>query len=108
MRCINIRCYHRQNISGQQADEMYTSMIHDKYGHIPSPLIMFTSTVLRHGLLEWQQNKGVHPRASKSPLEVEKTDRSNYFNCEDDTGQNESCCAASGRKLLTSPGVPET
>jgi hypothetical protein len=43
-------------------------MINDKDGHIPSPLIMFTCTALRHALLEWQKNKGVHPQTSKSKL----------------------------------------
>jgi hypothetical protein len=38
----------------------------DKDVHIPSPLIMITSTALRHALLEWQKNKLVHPKASKS------------------------------------------
>jgi hypothetical protein len=40
-------------------------MIDDKDGHIPSPLIMFTSTTFRHAFLEWQKNKGIHPKASK-------------------------------------------
>jgi hypothetical protein len=55
-------------------------MIDDKDGHIPSPLIMFTCTALRLALLEWQKNKGVHPKASKSRLTTGRPDRSNYFN----------------------------
>jgi hypothetical protein len=83
-------------------------MINDKDGHIPSPLIMFTCTALRHALLEWQKNRGVHPKASKSKLKAERPDRSNYFNHKNDGGQIASCCAVTGRKLLTSPGVADT
>jgi len=83
-------------------------MIDDKDGHIPSPLIMFTSTELRHALLEWQKNKGVHPKASKSKLKADRPDRSNYFNCKSDGGKIVSCCSVMGRKLLTSPGVADT
>jgi len=82
-------------------------MIDDKDGHIPSPLIMFTCTVLRHALLEWQKNKGVHLKASKSKLKADRADRSKYFNYKNDGGKNASCCAATGRKLLTSPGVAD-
>jgi hypothetical protein len=74
-------------------------MIDDKDGHIPSPLIMFTCTVLHHALLEWQKNKGVHPKASKSKLKADRPDRSNYFNCKNDGGKITSCCAVMGRKL---------
>jgi len=83
-------------------------MINDKDGHIPSPLIMFTCTALRHALLEWQKNKGVHPKASKSKLKANRPDRSNYFNHKNDGGKIASCCAVTGRKLLTSPGVADT
>jgi hypothetical protein len=55
-------------------------MINHKDGHIPSPLIMVTVTTLRHALLEWQKNQGVHPKASKSQLKADRPDRSNYFN----------------------------
>jgi len=83
-------------------------MINDKDCHIPSPLIMFTCTALRHALLEWQKNKGVYPKASNSKLKADRPDRSNYFNYKNDSGNNASCCAATGRKLLTSPGVADT
>jgi len=83
-------------------------MINDKDSHIPSPLIMFTCTALRHALLEWQKNKGVHPKASKSKLKADRPDPSNYFNYMNDGGKNASCCAAMGRKLLTSPGIADT
>ena len=83
-------------------------MIDDKDGHIPSPLIMFTCTALRHALLEWQKNKGVHPKASKSKLKADRPDLSNYFNYKNDGGKIASCCAAMCRKLLTSPGVVDT
>jgi len=83
-------------------------MIDDKDGHIPSPLIMFTCTALRHALREWQKNKGVHPKASKSKLNADRPDRSNYFNCKNDSGKIASCCAVTGRKLLTLPGIADT
>jgi len=83
-------------------------MINDKDGHIPSPLIMFTCTALRHALLECQKNKGVHPKASKSKLKADRPDRSNYFNHKNDGGNIASCCAETGRKLLTSPGFVDT
>jgi len=90
------------------ADGFYNSMIDDKDGHIPSPLIMFTCTALCHALLEWQKNKGIHLKASKSKLKADRPDLSNYFNYKYDGGKNTSCCAATGRKLLTSPGVADT
>jgi len=83
-------------------------MINDKDCHIPSPLIMFTCNVLRHALLEWQRNKGVHPKASKPKLKVDRPDHSNYFNDKNDGGKNASCCAAMRPKLLTLPGVANT
>jgi len=55
--------FHRQaNNRGKYADGFPHSMIDDKDSHIPSPLIMFTCTTLRHALLEWQKYKGVHPK----------------------------------------------
>jgi len=83
-------------------------MIDDKDGHIPSPLIIFTRTALRHALLEWQKNKGVHPKASKSKLQADTPDCWNYFNYKNDGRENTSCCAATAHKLLTSPGVADT
>jgi len=65
-------------------------MIDDKDGHIPSPLIMFTCTGLRHALLEWQQKQGVHPKASKSKLKAKRPDRSNYFNYKNASGKCKS------------------
>jgi len=105
---IYIKYYHRLNNRGQYADGFHNSMIHDKDGPIPSPLFMFTCTTLRHALVEWQKNKGVHPKASKSKLKVDRPDRSNYFNYKNDGAKNASCCAATGRKLLTSPRVSDT
>jgi hypothetical protein len=69
---------------------------------------MFTCTALRHALLEWEKNKGVHPKASKSKLNADRPDRSNYFNRKNDSGKIASSCAATGRKLLTSPGIADT
>jgi len=83
-------------------------MIDNNDSHIPSPLIMFTCTALCHALLEWQKNKGVHPKAPKSKLKADRPDRSNYFNCKNDGGRIVSCCGVTGRKLLTSPGVVDT
>jgi hypothetical protein len=83
-------------------------MIDDKDSHIPSPLIRFTCTALRHALLEWQKNKGVHPKASMSKRKADRLDRSNYFNCKNDGGKIASCSAVTGRKLLTSSGIADT
>jgi hypothetical protein len=82
-------------------------MINNKHGHIPSPLIMFTCTLLRHALLEWQKNKGVHPNTSKSKLKADRPDRSNYFNHKNDGGMIASCGPVTGRKLLNSPGIAD-
>jgi len=95
------------NNCGKYADGFYNSMIDDKNGHIPLPLIMFTCTALRHALLEWQKNKGVHPKACKSKLKAGRPDRSNYFNHKNNGGKIASCCAVMGHKLLTSPGVAD-
>ena len=80
-------------------------MIDDKDGHIVSPLIMFTCTELRHALLEWPKNQGVHPKASKSQLKADRPDHSNYFNYKNESGKYTSFYAATGRRLLTSHGV---
>jgi hypothetical protein len=90
------------------AEGFNNSMIDDKDGHILSPLITFTCTALRHALLEWEKNKGAHLKASKSKLKAERPDRSNYYNYKNDGGKVASCCAATGRKLLTSPGILDT
>jgi len=103
--CIYIKFYHRANDRGKYADGCYNSMIDDKDSHIPSPLIIFSCTALRHGLLEWQTNKRVHQKASKSKLEADRPDRSNYFNCKNDGGKIASCCPATVCKSLTSAGV---
>jgi len=82
-------------------------MIDDKDSNIPSPLIMFTSTALRHALLEWQKNTAVPPKASKLKMKADRPDRSNYFNNKNDSGEKTSCYAAMDRKLLTSPGIAD-
>jgi hypothetical protein len=102
---IYIKYYHRANNHGKYTDGFNNFMMDDKDGHIPSPLIMFTFTALRQALLEWQKNKGVHPKASKSNLSADSPDLMNYFNFEHDGGKIASCCAVTGRKLLTPPGV---
>ena len=86
----------------------YNSMINDKDGHIPSPLIMLTCTALSHALLEWQKNKGVYPKASKSKQKAGRPQRSNYFNYKNVSGKDTSWGAPTGRKLLTTPGIADT
>ena len=103
-----VKFYHWANNRGKYADGFHNSMIDNKDGHIPSPVIMFTCTVLRHALREWRMKKGVHLTASKSKLKADRPARSNYFNYKNDGGKNASCCAATGHKLLTSPSVADT
>jgi len=69
---------------------------------------MYTCTTLHHALLEWQKNKGVHPKASKAKLKADKSVHSNSFNYKNDGGKIASCWAVVGRKLLTSPGIADT
>jgi len=105
--CIYINYYHQANNRSKYADGLYNSIINDKDGHIPSPLIIVTCTALRHALLESPQNKGDHPKASKSQPKANRPDHLNYFNYMKDGCKNASCWAATGRKLLHSPGVAE-
>jgi len=95
-----MKFYHRANNLIKCADAFYNPMIDNKEGHIPSPLMMFTCTALCHAPLEWQKNKDVHPKASKSKLDAYRTDYSNYFNCKNERGKIVSYCAEMGRKLL--------
>jgi hypothetical protein len=83
-------------------------MINDKDGHIPPPLIMCTCTVLCHTFLEWHNNEGIHPKASKSKLIADRPDRLNYLKYQNNGGKNLSSNAATGAKLLISPGVADT
>jgi len=108
LRCIYTKFYHRANTRGKYVTGFYNSMINDMDGHIPLPLIIFTCTALHHALLEWQKNTGVHPKASKWKLKVDRSDRSNCFNSKNESGKNASCCAATGRKLVTLAGVADT
>ena len=105
---IYIIFYHRANNHSKYADVFHNSMIHNKDGHIPSSLIVFTCTALCHALLEWQKIKRVHPKASKANLKADRPDRSNYINYKNDGDMNASFSAAMGRKLLTSPGCADT
>jgi len=105
---IYIKSHHWVYNRGKHADVFYNSMIDDKDGHIPSPLIMFTCTAFRHALLQWQKNKGVFLKASKSSWKANRPECSNYFNYKNPGGKDASCCAAIGRKLSTSPGVADT
>jgi hypothetical protein len=68
---------------------------------------MFTCTALCHALLDWHWNKGFHLKASKSKRTADRPDRSNYLNYKNDGGKIASCCAATGHKLLASPGVAD-
>jgi hypothetical protein len=68
---VYITFNHQAYNHGKYVDGFSNSMIDGKDGHIPLPLIMFTCTASSHALLEWQKNKGVHPRASKSKLKAE-------------------------------------
>jgi hypothetical protein len=54
------------------------------------------------------KNKGVQPKASKSKLKADRPDRSNYLNNTNDCDKIASCCAETGRMLLTLPGVADT
>jgi len=105
--CIYIKFYHWANNHSKYTDGFYNSTI-DKMGcRKPSPLIMFTCTALGHAVLEWQKNKDVHPKPSNSMLYVDRPDCSNYFNYKNEGGKITSCWAATGRKLLTSPGIAD-
>jgi len=105
---IYIKLYHSAKNSGMDADGFNISMIDDKDSDIPLPLIMFTCTGLNNATLEWQRNKSVHLNDSKSMLKVDRPDRSNHFNYNNDGGNNASYCAATCHQLLTSPGIAAT
>jgi hypothetical protein len=68
---------------------------------------MFTWIEWRHNLLEWQKNKGVHPKASKSKLKADRPNRSTYSNCKYDCGKIVSCCTVAGYRLLTPPAIAD-
>jgi hypothetical protein len=104
---IYIKFYHRVNQRGNYAYGFYNSMTNDKDGHMPSPLILFTCTALHYAPLEWQKTKGVHLKASKTKLNADRPDRSNYFNHKNDSGKITSRCAVTDCKLLTLPGVAD-
>jgi len=94
---IYIRFDHQVNTRGKNTDEFDNSMIDNKDGHVPSPLIMFTCTALHHALLKWQKNKAVHPKASQSKLQADRPDHSNNVNYKTDGGKIASCWAATSR-----------
>jgi len=104
---IWMKYYHRVNNRDKYADGCFNSKIDDKDGHTPSLLIMFTCTALRHALLEWQKNQTVPLKASKSKLKAVRLECSNYLNHKNDSGNNASCCTATGRQLLTMPGIAD-
>jgi len=96
-----IKVYHQVNHRGENSDAFYISVIDDKDGHILLPLLMFTCTILHHTLREWQWNKGIHPKGSKSKFKVDSPDPSNYFNYQNDCGNIASGCAVTSRHKLT-------
>jgi len=63
-RFMYLTFYHRAKNLSKYADGFYHSMIDNKDGHIPLPLIKITCTGLRYALLEWQKIQGVHPKAT--------------------------------------------
>ena len=103
-----IKCYHCANNHRKYADGFNTSMIDDKDVDIPSPLIMFTCIKLRHAHLEWEKNKRIRPKASKSKLKSDRPDRLNYLNYKNDDCKIASCRAAMCRKLITAHGITVT
>jgi len=90
------------------ADELYKSMLDDKDGNIPSPLIIDMCIALRHDLLQWQKSKSVEQKASKTKLKADRPHRMNNFNLMNVVGMIASCYAAIGRTSITSPGVADT
>jgi len=106
--CIYIKLHCRVYNRGKYADGFSNSMIDDKNSYIPSPLIMFTCTTLRHAPLVWQKNNGFHLKASKSKLKADRPEPSKYFNYKNDCGKNASCCATTGCKLLVLLGGADT
>jgi hypothetical protein len=60
---------------------------------------MYTCTALSHALLEWEKNKGVHPKDYKLKLNADRPDDLNYFNHNNDGGKISACCAVTGCKL---------
>ena len=102
-----IKFCHQVNNCGNYADRFYNFIIDEMNCHTPSPLIRITCTVLSHAPLEWQKNKGVHPKASKSNMKVDTPDHLNHFNYNNDSGKNAFCCAVNGHKLSNLPGIAE-
>jgi len=74
---IHMQFYHRAKYRSKYADGCYNSIIDDKDRHVPSPLIMSTCSALRHAILDWQKNKSVPPKSSKSKLKAERPSASN-------------------------------
>jgi hypothetical protein len=107
-RFILTKLYHRANIRRKYAAGFYNSIMNDRDGHIPLPQIMFTCTMLRVALLEWQTNEGVHSKSSKSKLTAERPDHWKNFDHQNSSGKIACCFCMTGRKLLTLPGVAVT
>jgi hypothetical protein len=96
---ILIQLYYWVINRGRYTDGFYNCMIDDKDSHLHLPLIMFTCTVSRHAVLVRHKINGVPPKASMAKLKVDRPDRSNYINYENDSGKNAHCRTAMGRKL---------
>jgi len=105
---LYIKFDHRANNYSKYADWFHNCMIDHKDGYIPSPQIMFTCTMLCHALLEWQKIKGGHQKAFKSILNADRPDCSNYYTYKNNGGNNASCCAVTGCKLLILSGIADT
>jgi len=105
---IQIQYSHWGNNRHKNADVFNNSTIDNNDGHILLSLIILTCTELHHALLVWQKNTDVPPKASKSKLKADRPDHSHYFNYKNNRcGKNTSCCAATGRRLLTAPGIAD-
>jgi len=104
---VYIKFYDQANNCGRCMDGFYHIMINHKDSHIPSPLIMCTCIALRNCLLGWQMNKHVHLKTSNSKWKEDWPDCSDCVNYKNDSCKITCCCTATGRKLLTSPGVAD-
>jgi hypothetical protein len=86
--CVYMTSYQWVNNSGKYADGFHNSVIDNKDGHIPSKQTMFTCTAFCHSLVEWPQNKSVHTKSSKSKLNPNSPDRSDYLKHNNHSGKN--------------------
>jgi hypothetical protein len=88
---VYIKFHHWANNRCQYADGFCNSMIKGNNSHIPSPLIIFIYTALRHAVVQLKRNKCGYQKASKAQLKPGRPDPSNYFNQKYDSGKIASC-----------------